>query len=110
MRTNPQEPYGLGEAYHKVDLDIIQSNVLSTTPHNNITEQGSDSSILLSGDGHHKEIYSTSDQLTNAEDVKVQSFNNLDSNNNLSRSSSNSSHNLNRSILIAIFSIFLLMT
>lgn len=108
LRTNAQEPYGLGEAHHRIDLDIGQSNILSTTPLNNvnITDREIDSSIQISG--HHKDVYSTGDQSTDTGEA-VESYNQLNLNNN---KLSSSSHKLivdHFSILIALSSTFLVL-
>lgn len=105
LRTNAQEPYGLGEA-HSVDLNVTQSNVLPATPQNNFTESEKDPSTP-SANGHHKDLYNTSDHLTNPGDVFVQSLDDLD-NNYLS----GNSHRINinhLNILLTLCTIYLLL-
>lgn len=74
LKTNAQEPYGLGVADHRVNFDINQSNS-ATAPSNqdlgNTAPPGDDSD-------HHKDIYSVNDGASNPDDLEVRSLNDLD--------------------------------
>ncbi|KAJ1529412.1 hypothetical protein ONE63_006192 [Megalurothrips usitatus] len=74
LRTNPHEPYGLGQSDHRVDLDVDQSD---STPKAPRREDQSSPHPPLSAGGHHKDIYSVGDGLGSTENIEVQ-LNGLD--------------------------------
>lgn len=99
LRTNAQEPYGLGQANRRVDLDISQSDIPSTTGTDDIVKP-MNPELAPAGGGHNRDIYSVDN--SNKPGLEEQNSNDLISSPK-SFSSSCQLHYESTHILLALF-------